>query len=316
MVTLSLLGPVFAVFRPLVAFASGVLGGGLVTLFGGDEKREAPATGPVCAGGSCAPDAGGNFGDAMRYGFVALPRDINRALVLGVIVAGVIAAVVPDDFFAGALGGGVVSMLVLMAAGIPVYVCATASVPIAAALIAKGVSPGAALVFLMTGPATNAATVATVWKIMGRRTAMIYLGTVAFSALGAGLLLDFLFAETGAEPGAAMPWMIPGAVRTAAAVLLAGVVACSFFCRSRAGRAVSSAGGRTLALRVEGMTCEHCVRSVRRALLETPGVSAAAVDLGRAEAIVTGADLDVEAMKRAVEELGYRFAGAAPPKKE
>ena len=90
------------------------------------------------------------------------------------------------------LGGGVLSIVLMMALGIPIYVCASASVPIAAGLIHLGASPGAALAFLIAGPASNAATITTVWKLLGRRTVFLYLLTIAVSAVGAGLLLDWL----------------------------------------------------------------------------------------------------------------------------
>ena len=131
----------------------------------------------------------------MRYGFVSLPRDIGKPLLVGLAIAALISAFVPDDFFAGRLGKGLPAMLVMMAIGIPLYVCASASVPVAAALILKGLSPGAALVFLMTGPATNAAGLATIWKTLGRRTALLYLLAVAGCALAGGLLLDSLISS-------------------------------------------------------------------------------------------------------------------------
>jgi uncharacterized protein len=106
---------------------------------------------------------------------------------------------VPDDFFAGKIGTGIGAMILMMLVGIPLYVCATASVPIAAALIAKGLSPGAALVFLMTGPATNAAGFVMIWKILGSRTAIIYIVTVAVCALTSGLLLDAMFTNLGSQ---------------------------------------------------------------------------------------------------------------------
>jgi hypothetical protein len=153
---------------------------------------------------------------------VTLLRDLARPLLVGVLIAGVIAALVPDDYFAGVLGGGIPQMLIMMAVGIPLYVCSTASVPIAAALLMKGVSPGAALVFLITGAATNAAGVATVWSVLGRRTALIYLGTVVVTALLSGIALNMLMGSaisydlhTGAHAQ-----MLPAFVRVGAAILL------------------------------------------------------------------------------------------------
>jgi uncharacterized membrane protein YraQ (UPF0718 family) len=219
-VTLSLLGPVFAIFRPFAAFATGIIGGGLVDALAhrrGDEE-DLP---PKCKEECCSDDVGpGRFARGMRYGFVTLPRDIGKAMLIGLVVAALISAIVPDGYFAEKLGTGILAMVVMMILGIPVYVCATASVPVAAALIMKGLSPGAALVFLMTGPATNAASFATIWKTMGSRTALTYIATVAGCALLSGILLDYLATGVDLTVVAKPHWMLPGAVKHAAALVL------------------------------------------------------------------------------------------------
>ena len=310
MVTLSLLGPVLAVYRPIVSFVSGVIGGTLVNMSGADQDRD--DRGSTKCESECYTEASKNrsFISALKYGFVTLPRDINKALIIGVVVAGLIAAVVPDDYFAAVLGGGIASMLVMMLVGIPIYVCATASVPIAAALIAKGVSPGAALVFLMTGPATNAAAITTVWKTMGRRTAGIYLGTVAGASILAGLLLDAMLEGRGWEVVQTMPWMIPGPVKTAAAVALVMVIVGAFFRPSRVGEvAMAGNSGNRITISISGMSCEHCARSIRRALLESAGVKSAAVDFRNGSAIVTGDVFDMKQVEAVVESLGYSVTG-------
>ncbi|HSV27352.1 MAG TPA: permease, partial [Sedimentisphaerales bacterium] len=148
-VTLGLLGWVMAIFRPIVAFISGVIGGGLADL----SDRSAPVEKrPKCDGDCCDEVPKQNrLVRALRHSFVTLPRDIGRPLLLGITIAALIGAFMPDDFFQKHLPPGILSMLVMMLIGIPMYVCASASVPIAAALIAKGISPGAALVFLIVG---------------------------------------------------------------------------------------------------------------------------------------------------------------------
>lgn len=232
MVTYSLLGPVFAIYRPLVALLTGFVGGLLVNLFG----KEATAAAKVAEeAGDCPtiPTWRKRFVDAMKYAFVTLPRDIGKPLLLGLVVAAIISALVPDDFFAERLGRGLPAMLVMMAVGIPIYVCASASVPVAAALILKGLSPGAALVFLMTGPATNAAGLATIWNVLGRRTALLYLGTIVGCALGAGLLLDLLFYEMQIEVVSHVHQMIPSLVENLAAFVLLALLAYSFAPRLR-----------------------------------------------------------------------------------
>jgi uncharacterized membrane protein YraQ (UPF0718 family) len=220
MVTYSLLGLLFAVFRPVAAFLTGVVGGALVNVFD-HTTSAAEGDSQECAEECCHPaPRSSRILRVLRYGFVVLPRDIARPLVIGLVIAAFISALVPKDFFADKLPPGLPSMLVMMVLGIPVYVCATASVPIAAALMMKGLGAGAAFVFLVTGPATNAAAIVTIWKMLGRRTAIIYLLTVAGCALAGGFLLNFL---GGGKPPMAMMhhgWMLPRSVEYIAAVVL------------------------------------------------------------------------------------------------
>jgi len=227
-VTHSLLGPVFAVFRPLAALLTGTLGGWLTDRLerpgpAGAEDGVATCTDECC----CGHQRRNGVLRALRYGFVTMPRDIGKSILLGLLIAGLIAALIPDDFFAGAIGAGVGAIFLMMLLGIPIYVCATASVPIAVALMAKGVSPGAALAFLIAGPATNAAAIVTIWKVLGRRTAAIYLFTVAVSAVLCGLALDYIFRVSRVaqhiHAGHAMlaPWV--GTASAVALLLMVGV---------------------------------------------------------------------------------------------
>ena len=196
-ITYALLGPIFAVFRPIAALITGLVGGGLVQLFGEQDGKEQSADGknPACTEPCCADKESRNIvWRSLHYGFVTLPRDIGAALLIGVLVAGAITAIVPaNNELKPYLGGGIGSILIMMAIGVPIYVCAAASIPIAAGLIHLGASPGAALAFLISGPATNAATITTTWKLMGRRTSILYLLTIAISAVGCALLLDWIF---------------------------------------------------------------------------------------------------------------------------
>ena len=224
-VTLSLLGPVFAVFRPLAAFITGIVGGTFVDLF--EPKSKDDAQPPQKCTDECCDTAAAHskITKGLKYGFVTLPRDIGKAMLVGLAIAAVISALVPDGYFAEKLGTGIFAMVVMMFLGIPVYVCATASVPVAAALILKGLTPGAALVFLMTGPATNAASFVTIWKVLGRVTAITYLAAVAGCALLGGILLDYIASgfdfEIATHPG----WMLPPIVKyISAAALLAVLV--------------------------------------------------------------------------------------------
>lgn len=316
LVTYSLLGPVFAVFRPLASLVNGVIGGLLVALL--EPKEElVRATGDRCAEECCAGDERHSRPvRAIRYGFLSLPRDIGTSLLVGLAIAGVIAALVPEDYFAALLGVGIVGMIVMMAASIPLYVCATASVPIAAAFLAKGVSPGAVLVFLMTGPATNAATVSTIWKVLGRRTTFVYLGTMALTAIGSGFLLNAILSLEGISAIEHMHEEAPGWFGNVSAIVLLGILAFALIEPRIRGmqeeptesteRSTESADGKeTTELAISGMSCNHCVQSVERALRECPGVDSAEVELASGRARVRGRSLDRRSLSRAVRQLGF-----------
>ena len=320
-VTYALLGPVFAVFRPIAALATGVLGGLFVLLFGDSGgKDEAEQSKPdTCTEACCADRPGrGVLARALHYGFVTLPRDIGPALLVGIVIAGAMAALVPRGHLQAYVGGGVLSILLLMAAGVPLYVCATASVPIAAGFMHMGVSPGAALAFLIAGPATNAATFTTIWKVLGRRTAVLYVVTVAISAVASGLLLDWLIPTVEAAAPQLARHVHEGTdggwLPQVSAIGLLAVLAISY--RFGAEHRKEQEGGEQraaddssaqehLELAITGMTCSDCAESVRRSLLEGTGVRSVEVNLQRGRALVVGDDLDRRQLMATVAELGY-----------
>lgn len=218
--TYGLLGPVFAIFRPLAAFLVGAIGGTAISAVS-RSTNNAPEGETSCE--NCKNEEKHTlpaYLRALRHGFIVLPRDIGKSLVVGLTIAGLIGAFVPADFFAERVGTGIATMFLMMLFGIPIYVCATASIPIAAAMMMKGVTPGAALVFLMSGPATNAATIAAVWTMLGRRQTIVYLLVVASTAIGAGLFLDFFFDIAKLDAEIVTGWMPPPWMQTVAAFIL------------------------------------------------------------------------------------------------
>jgi len=343
-VTYSLLGGIFAIFRPIAALLSGVLGGVIVdaadvrsdakdhTSPGGDAHPFGGASAGKCTDSCCAEgEHGGRIRRAIVYATSTLPRDLVRPLIVGVIVAAMISAFVPKDFFATSLGktlgSGIVGILVMMALGIPTYVCATASVPMAWALMAKGVSPGAAFAFLVAGPATNAATIAMVWKVMGPRTAMIYLGTIAFSAIAGGLVLDSMpvawfslgvAGHAGHHMDMSMPELI---FKNTCAIALLGMLAAALVRgkpKEEVAReeGVDTKGFDVARISIAGMTCSHCASTIERALRELDGVESAKVDLSAGRATVNGEALDSAKLRAAIEGLGYVVKDIAIESKE
>ncbi len=314
MVTYSLLGPVFAIFRPVAALVTGLLGGTLVSIFGEKEDNLTRET----LGHVGHPEARGSILERVRnafyYGFVALPQDIGRALFVGLIVAALITAVVPDDFFLGLLGTGILSLVVMMLIGVPTYVCATASVPIAAALMMKGFSPGAALVFLISGPATNAAALVTIWKVLGKRTTAIYLGTVVVTSLLSGILLNSLIDVAGANHHVHIhDTDLPGWFSTGSALFLIAILGYAMISPYFSRKVVmgSSDMSKPAMITVDGMTCNHCVATVERAIREVAGVEQVKVDLVSKKAAVSGAHFSLDSVKTAIENVGYKVVSSA-----
>jgi hypothetical protein len=137
------------------------------------------------------------FRAGLYFALTELWGDLAGWFLIGLILAGLITAVIPEEMLGNNLGGGIQSMLIMLVVGIPLYICATASTPIAAALILKGVSPGAALVFLLAGPATNVTSLTVLLGILGKRATTIYIATIAFMAVFFGLALDQIYASFG-----------------------------------------------------------------------------------------------------------------------
>ncbi len=198
--TYALIGPIFAVARPLAAFATGIAGGVTVDLVAEKDAPPAPEKKCCCCGGHAAqtstsqPPAQGNFIlRVLKLAYVDILGRIAKPLTIGLLISTAVTVFVPNDFFAQVLGGrAYLEMPLMVLLGFPMYVCSTASIPIAASLILKGISPGAAFVFLMVGPAINAASIATVTPLIGRRAAFLYAGVIALGAIACGIIVNLL----------------------------------------------------------------------------------------------------------------------------
>jgi uncharacterized membrane protein YraQ (UPF0718 family)/copper chaperone CopZ len=330
-VTYGLLGPFLAVVRPVAALITGIFGGGFVQAFNGNsvavsgevaDSEEVQGCSADCCDGE-KPKHRPKIVEALHYGLVILPRDIGKALILGVAISGLIAAFVAPQALESTLGGGLWPMLAAMAIGIPLYVCATASTPIALGLIHAGLSPGAALVFLISGPATNSAALTTLWKVLGRRAAMIYLLTVAVASLATGLAVDGLISAGGLPEsalvpaaasiagqgthahhggGGAMSWF---EIASALVLLMVLINALRPRRRKDGVEAMVKDDEQVLELKIDGMRCNGCVASVQRALSEISGVTDADVRLEEGLARVRGKGYSVQELIKAVESLGF-----------
>jgi len=236
-ITWALLDPLMTVVRPVAAFTTAAAAGITENLFGpagpGQEAvpdLRCPVDG-CCDGDACPPEEHARHHSffqktraGMTFALTDVWGDIASWFFLGLLLAGFITALVPEEVMGRFLGGGITSMLLMLVVGIPLYVCATASTPIAASLILKGVSPGAALVFLLAGPATNVTSLTVLVGILGKRATAIYLTMIALFAVLFGLAVDRVYASLGlsaqAMLGQAAEWIPPWAQGIGAAALL------------------------------------------------------------------------------------------------
>jgi uncharacterized membrane protein YraQ (UPF0718 family)/copper chaperone CopZ len=315
--TYALLGLPLAVIRPFVALFTGVLGGVLGNI--ADRK------GDTGSGKTTIPgeDPERSVKELFRYGFVELLQEISKWLIIGMLVAALLAVLIPSDFFTRRISNEYVAMLIMLLASVPLYICATGSIPIAAVLLMKGLSPGAALVLLMAGPATNIATMTVIGNTLGRKSLLVYLTSIIGGALLFGILInEFIPREwiTNAVPAGlknadhqhAMHWF-----RWISSGLLVILMINGYFLKymqrknQRALRTETS-GDMDLSLityRVEGMTCQHCKATVENSLGHLDSVYDVIADPDRDRVDIKAGKLSDVLVKETVEKLGYIYRG-------
>lgn len=312
LVSASFLGWPFALFKLAAAFVTGVIGGALVNRFTVPDAQPEPE-----ASVATAPEPGEKgLRGALRYGVFDLLAAIDAWVLAGILAAALITTFIPTDYLADrAWTQGIGGMLLVLAISIPLYVCTTGSVPIAASLIAAGMPAGTALVFLMAGPATNVATLGAVYRVLGTRILALYLGTVIFMSILLGLGFDSLLQGI---PDAEQPhvhgsdWVAIGS-----ALVLSGLLA---YLLGRRLKAMIQARaemipGTGLMLEVKGMSCGHCVARVKKSLEDVETVSEATPDLTSGLVRVRGHHLDASALIRTLEKAGFHASESRNPEK-
>jgi uncharacterized membrane protein YraQ (UPF0718 family)/copper chaperone CopZ len=300
LVSASFLGWPFALFKVAAAAATGLVGGWLTDAVGGDSEAAEPQE-------STEDRTGGRGLRAMLDHTLDIVRTIWVWIVVGVVASALITTWVPASVFESVTGSGpVIPVLLALVVSLPLYVCATASVPIAAALVTGGFPAGAALVFLMAGPATNLATIGAIRRTLGGRTLAAYLVAIVGGSVGLGVAFDFLLNVTPVMAehthGAASWWKIGSAI--VLLLLLVWFALDDLRNWIAAKRPASGPAGSAIEIGVAGMTCEKCVSKLESALRREPGVQTARVLLDPGTAIVHG-NVDVERLRRVIESTGY-----------
>lgn len=311
--TYSLLGLPFAILRPLAALIGSLAGGLAVDRI---DKLALPMYSVEDESTVDGPKRNflSSVADALRYGFVDMVGSVGKWLVVGLLVAAVITVAVPTSFFTGLSEYPLLAMLAMVIVAVPMYICATGSIPIALSLMMKGLSPGVAFVMLMAGPAANFASVIVLSKTIGRKAASIYIASVVITSIAFGLLIDLLLPRQW--------FIVPEAVQLhechidassftlACSAILVCLLIYSFIKNKRHLHTHNIETMNKVVYSIEGMACVHCKNNVEKALSALPGVMSVEVDLANKTAVVDGV-VDENLVKDAVEKAGYTFCGVS-----
>ena len=304
--TFSVLGLGFAIIRPVAALVTGVCGGMLVNRIVGDEDDASEME------ASCKVERGSKVWRVLRYAYFEMMQNIGLRLLIGLILAAVINVAVPDEFFLNFGSNPLLQMLVILVVAVPMYICSTGSIPVAAALIMKGLSPGAALVMLMAGPAVNLASILVVRKAMGRKFTAIYVLVIVVFAVLFGLLVNAMGISIPAMAAhsahSAMYAAAPGAFKILCTILLTHFILFALTMKLFSRFTHKEADPDTAVYSVEGMHCSHCEAAVARAVEALEGVRSAKASASRNTLTIKGtaAESDISA---AVEKAGFSFKG-------
>ena len=308
LVTYSLLGLPFALIRPIAAFITGIFGG-VMTNATDDSKEDLFENEPEIE------IKGSKLQTALNYAFVEFLQDIAKWLMIGLAIAAFISAIIPEGFIENHMGNPYLNMLIVLVASIPMYVCATGSVPIAAVLMMKGLSPGAAFVFLMAGPATNAATMTVIKQSMGTKALISYLSSIIGGALIMGVIVNQLPPNWFILPGMdlsghnheemELSWFsITSAI--ALFILLLNGLRLQYIPKTIK---IEEMADNEKVFTVEGMTCNHCKSSVEKNLAKLDKIEFVEVDLANNAVIIKGDNIDSNVIEEAVKNLGYDYKG-------
>ncbi|MEO0288021.1 MAG: permease [candidate division WOR-3 bacterium] len=298
--TYSLLGPVFAFFRPISSFLGGLLAGTLVKFFVKEEDNSREKK-DVCVTKDIEKEnLKEKVSKSLKYSFFELVESTGKWIVLGIVLGTLISYSVPETIFQTYFSNRFLSYLLMMFIGIPLYVCATGSIPIALSLIIKGISPGAALVFLITGPATNSATILFVFKRLGKKTLLVYLVSIVIISLISGFVLDTIFRDfnfiknqiTHNHTESINYWKL------FSSIVLMGLILRPYLTRIWRKK---MEGKKFI---VPDISCSHCANKIENHVLKVKGVEKVVVDVSKKEVYVQG-EFDKEEVEQAIRVAGY-----------
>ena len=300
LITYGMLGPIFAMARPVIALITGVIGGLFTEFLCEDYTTSIKIN---------HKHPKKTLKDAIKYAFISLPQDIAWPLIKGIIIAGLITLLIPHNFFQDYGITGWLAMIMMAIVSIPMYICATASVPIAAGLIISGnLEPGAAFVFLMAGPATNIATISVIIKTLGKKIVYIYLSTIFICSIIFGAIINkfiIINSSTMIHQMNHNNWVH---ILSGVGLLLICLYAIvnKFFINNSIQEENNKAD---LSLIVKGMTCNHCKETVTEAIKTCDGIQDVTINLESGQTYIYGNNLNKQQIISSINNVGYSIRG-------
>jgi len=300
--TYGLMGGIFMLFRILASVVIGFVAGIISDIFSGKQDRsvikQVPAVNERLSGAWIK--------EVLRYGFGEIYQSTARWIFLGVIMGGLISYLVPEQILSMYSSNRWMTYLIMLVVGLPLYVCATGSIPIAASLAAKGISPGACLVFLIAGPATNTVTMFFVGKTLGKKQLAIYLGSIVIGAVLFGLLLDklsFSF-NVGIHPLHHSHNKLMETLSLMSSLILIGVFFVSIFNQTKT-KFLKTKGNFCFVYKVPDISCQGCVRNIKNILLSENGIRSVKVDIKNKQVRICADFNDQKKLKQLLAQAGY-----------
>ena len=303
MLTYGMLGAPILILKLIVALVSGLFAGVLTNLY---DTKKTTKDKDLCHDECCDNEQGGVVKRALYYGFKTLPKDIVEPLLVGLLLAGFIGLLAQDDFSTirdYILGySSIVKILIIMIISIPLYICATASIPIALMIATTLGSPGAAIALLIAGPATNLSTIATCMKIVGKKSTLIYVGTVFIFALISGIIADNMVLVKDsiiAAPGHIHGEHISIFSYICMFILLGVLFGCVF------NQKKLNKTNQSFQIKIKGMTCSHCESNVIKGLMSLDGTISADANHQTGEVILNSSNYNPQKIQDIIESFNY-----------
>ena len=309
--TYGMLGPVFAIFRPVAAFVSGIFCGIVVNTIDHDNVIQPE---PITKFSKDNATIFEKIKIGVEYGFLTLPKDIVVPLFQGLLIAACIGYFIPPDFIASFLSSNsFLEYFVMLIVSLPLYVCATASIPIALVLFMKGVSPGAVFVFLMAGPATNASSIAVIGNIMGKKILYLYISLIASTAVFFGVIFDLFFQiDKNIISKHIHHHNHENTFYIILTIFFTAIMANAYASKLKkeapnmnSSKTLNEGRIESLDFIVKGMTCSHCKASVESSIKSIDDKIETFVNLSTGRVSIKGLSIDKLKVKEKIESRGF-----------